>query len=137
MERASGGGEAEVCEGLLCVAGAEVVFARSPHSVVQRISQRTGHSFSKRSFAVVFFVLFQLEDGEPDYWRSAFILYAIDHWLESVVWNPELSRNEVMKMLEDKWKGLSAEEKKPYERAEKKDKKRYVKEMQKAHPEWV
>lgn len=83
----------------------------------------------------MFLILLQLADGEPEYWRSAFIFYAIDHWLESVVWNTELSRDEVMKMLEDKWKSLSDKEKKPYERAEKKDKKRYVKEMQKVHPE--
>ena len=42
-----------------------------------------------------------------------------------------------MKMLEDKWKDLPSEERKPYERAEKKDKKRYVEEMKKVHPTYA
>lgn len=40
-------------------------------------------------------------------------------------------------MLEDKWNSLSAKEKKPYEKAEKKDRKRYVKEMKAIHPEYA
>ena len=40
-------------------------------------------------------------------------------------------------MLEDKWNSLSAKEKKPYEKAEKKDRKRYVKEMKAIHPKYA
>lgn len=119
------------------MAGAEVVAVSDAHSVVLCNSPRTECSFSSLSCAVALFISLQLVDGEPEYWRSAFILYAIDYWLESVVWNPELSRGEVMKMLEDKWNSLSAKEKKPYEKAEKKDRKRYVKEMKAIHPEYV
>ena len=118
------------------MAGAEVATLSHPHSVVLCSSPRTECSFSSLSCAVALLVSLQLADGEPEYWRSAFILYAIDHWLESVVWNPELSRGEVMNMLEDKWSKLTAEEKKPYEKAEKKDRKRYVKEMKAIHPEY-
>ena len=69
-----------------------------------------------------------IADGDPDFRRSAFIFYAVDHWLERVVENPGCTRYEVMNQLSDK-------KKKPYKKREKEDNKRYVKEMKAAHPE--
>ena len=74
-------------------------------------------------------------DGDPDFRRSAFIFYAVDHWLERVVENLDCSRYEIMKLLRKEWDLLSDKEKKPYKKCEKEDNKRYLKEMKAAHPE--
>ena len=76
-----------------------------------------------------------IADGDPDFRRSAFIFYAVDHWLGRVVENPGCTRYEVMKELRKEWNQLSDKKKKPYKKREKEDNKRYVKEMKAAHPE--
>ena len=55
-----------------------------------------------------------IADGDPDFRRSAFIFYAVDHWLERVVENPGCTRYEVMKELRKEWNQLSDKKKKPY-----------------------
>lgn len=76
-----------------------------------------------------------IADGDPDFRRSAFIFYAVDHWLERVVENQVVLVMKIMKELRKEWNQLSDKKKKPYKKREKEDNKRYVKEMKAAHPE--
>lgn len=82
-------------------------------------------------------VLSPLDDGEPEYRRSAFTFYAIEHWVEYVLSNPAKTRYELLHLLRKQWDALDANAKKPYLKDEKEDAKRFVKEMKALYPSYV
>eukprot|EP00954_Amorphochlora_amoebiformis_P008945 695293-Amorphochlora_amoeboformis.AAC.1 len=68
--------------------------------------------------------------GQPKRAKSAYLFFTQDKRAEVVEQNPEAKPKDIMKILGGKWKGLSSEDKGPYEEKQKEDKKRYKTEME-------
>ena len=105
-------------------------------SIVLPVIPETVFWSSNPSFAVhtLFLLLSSVDDGGPESYRSAFTFYAIEQWVESVVKNPSHSRQKILHLLRTQWDQMNKKEKKPYEKMEKNDIDRYVKEMKALYP---